>query len=342
MHIPGSNGGALFGYTAAEPTSGNVYVIGQDNPGVLKLLPPEPERRPERFPGRRSTSVSARPATARTAPAPRTGRRCLTVPGRVDPATIRAIVTSGKGRMPAFPHLNDVDMENVVSYVSAPVPGGPRPRRGTRRRRSRPDRSWPRAVLSVRAATGRGRGGPRPYPEGVEQRPQYVIDAYGTIGVRMKPPFTSLTKYDLNTGTIKWQVGLGDDARLAALGITGTGVPQMRSSLIVHRKAGSSSRREGTARSGRTTRTPGRCCGRRPLGGAIRGGPSMYEMDGRQYLLVHASGDIPLAGRASGRPGPDRPACRLRRVRPAREIAVPAAACPGGAAPYADAPAPWP
>ena len=49
----------------------------------------------------------------------------------------------------------------------------------------------------------------------------------------MKPPFTSLTKYDLNTGTIKWQVGLGDDARLAALGITGTGVPQMRSSLIV-------------------------------------------------------------------------------------------------------------
>ena len=40
VHIPGSNGGALFGYTAAEPTSGNVYVIGQDNPGVLKLLQP--------------------------------------------------------------------------------------------------------------------------------------------------------------------------------------------------------------------------------------------------------------------------------------------------------------
>ena len=49
----------------------------------------------------------------------------------------------------------------------------------------------------------------------------------------MKPPFTKLSRYDLNTGTIKWQVGLGDDARLAAHGITGTGVTQMRSSLIV-------------------------------------------------------------------------------------------------------------
>ena len=44
VHIPGNNGGALFGYTAAEPTSGIVYVIGQDNPGVLKLLQPEPGR----------------------------------------------------------------------------------------------------------------------------------------------------------------------------------------------------------------------------------------------------------------------------------------------------------
>ena len=38
LHIPGSNGGALFGYTATEPATGMVYVISQDNPGVLRLL----------------------------------------------------------------------------------------------------------------------------------------------------------------------------------------------------------------------------------------------------------------------------------------------------------------
>ena len=38
LHIPGSNGGALFGTTAAEPDRGFVYVIGQDNPGILRLM----------------------------------------------------------------------------------------------------------------------------------------------------------------------------------------------------------------------------------------------------------------------------------------------------------------
>ena len=126
----------------------------------------------------------------------------------MDPATIRAIVTGGKGRMPAFPHLNDVDIENLVSYVAAPVPGGGEAA-------ARPAPTFPaRTGRGLRrcAAARRDRTRPRgraPYPEGVEQQPQYVIDAYGTIGVRMKPPFTSLTKYTLNTGTIKWQVGLG-------------------------------------------------------------------------------------------------------------------------------------
>ena len=50
--------------------------------------------------------------------------------------------------MPAFPHLNDVDMENLVSYVSAPVPGGGRGRGAGRYRRSRLDLSSPREVLS--------------------------------------------------------------------------------------------------------------------------------------------------------------------------------------------------
>ena len=38
VHIPGSNGGALFGGTAAEPDTGAVYLITQDNPGMLRLL----------------------------------------------------------------------------------------------------------------------------------------------------------------------------------------------------------------------------------------------------------------------------------------------------------------
>jgi quinoprotein glucose dehydrogenase len=294
LHIPGSNGGALFGYTASEPTTGNVYVIAQDNPGVLKLLPPKPGG-PGSFPGQ---AVYVRECQACHAPdrsGTENGPTLTTLTGRVSPADIRATIANGKGRMPAFSHINDVDMDALIAFLTAPVPGG------GRGRGAGPAMSYPPGPVVASGGArqrpaGRGRGfGPRPYPEGVEQRPQYVIDAYGTIGIMMKPPFTTLTKYDLNLGTIVWQVGLGDDARLAALGITGTGVTQMRSSLIVtaagliFAPGGDSKVRAYDADTGKVLWTSS-------LGGNIRGGPSMYEIDGRQYLLVAAAGDIPPAG----------------------------------------------
>jgi len=36
-----------------------------------------------------------------------------------------------------------------------------------------------------------------------------------------------ITAYDLNKPAIKWQVGIGDDPKLAASGIMGTGITQM-------------------------------------------------------------------------------------------------------------------
>ena len=63
---------------------------------------------------------------------------------------------------------------------------------------------------------------------------QYSINgAYGTIGNLMKPPYTTITAYDLNKPAITWQVGFGDDPSLAADGVTGTGVTQMRNGVVV-------------------------------------------------------------------------------------------------------------
>ncbi len=39
----------------------------------------------------------------------------------------------------------------------------------------------------------------------------------------IKPPWTTFTAYDLNTGTIKWQIPLGEVPELAEKGITNTG-----------------------------------------------------------------------------------------------------------------------
>jgi quinoprotein glucose dehydrogenase len=291
VHLPGSNGGALFGYTAAEP-EGHVYVIGQNDPGVLKLV--KPTAASTTAPGQtvylRECQACHGPDRAGTA----VGPTLLTLAGRMDASTLRSTIANGKGRMPAFPHISDVDLDALVGYLSVPAAGG----RG-RGAGSAPVFPAGPVVASGGAQArppggGRGRGA-RQYPEGVEPFPQYVIDAYGLIGTMGKPPFTTLTKYDLNRGAIAWQVGLGDHPGLAALGVTGTGTTQMRSSMIVtaggllFAPGGDGKVRAFDTDSGKVVWTTA-------LGAAIRGAPSMYEIEGRQYLLVAASGDIAGAG----------------------------------------------
>ena len=83
---------------------------------------------------------------------------------------------------------------------------------------------------------------------------RFVINEYGTIGSRMKPPFTTIVKYDLNEPAIKWRIGFGDDPALVARGVTGTGVPQMRNSIIVT---------EVGSRARRRARQPDPCLGQR-------------------------------------------------------------------------------
>jgi quinoprotein glucose dehydrogenase len=123
----------------------------------------------------------------------------------------------------------------------------------------------------------------------------------------MKPPFTTITKYDLNKPTIVWQVGLGDDPTLAAEGITGTGMTQMRNSILVtdtglvFGPGGDNKIRAYDAETGKILWTGS-------FGGTFRGAPALYTLAGRQYLLVPAAGNRLPAGNqaapAGNPPGP--------------------------------------
>ena len=57
------------------------------------------------------------------------------------------------------------------------------------------------------------------YPPGVKVPEVRMYTGYGMNGTIVKPPYSTLTAYDLNTGAIKWQVPAGgDDARAVAEG----------------------------------------------------------------------------------------------------------------------------
>ena len=64
---------------------------------------------------------------------------------------------------------------------------------------------------------GRG-GGAAGSGEGRTLRRPNGFGLYPNIA---NPPYTTLTAYDLNRGTIKWQIGLGDDLRLVGAGHQG-------------------------------------------------------------------------------------------------------------------------
>ena len=299
VHVPTSNGGVLFGGVASEP-NGAVYVVARDNPGILRLL------RPGENVGRGGN-----------APAPLPGQlvyqqNCQTCHGadrlgvdssgpallengslRFDAAAIRAVVGAGKGRMPAQPHLTTSDVDNLVTFLTAPTfaPGGGRGGRGGAAAGSGAPPELivgSGSVAPPQTGGARGRGATR-YPEGVPQTEQYVINEYNTVGNRVKPPYTSIVKYDLNEPSIKWRIGFGDDPALAVRGITGTGVAATLNGIIVTQAGivfGAGRDNQIRAWDSGT----GRQLWSARFGGNFVGSPVMYEMDGRQYLLVPAAG----------------------------------------------------
>ena len=128
---------------------------------------------------------------------------------------------------------------------------------------------------------------------------RYVTEGFGLYPTIVNPPYTTLTAYDLNQGTIKWQIGLGDDLRLVGQGVKGTGTAGTTKGGIIPTATGLVFVTAADRKVHVYDSATGKQLWELPLGGATSGSPSMYELGGRQYLLVTAGG---AAGRG-GRPG---------------------------------------
>ena len=135
-----------------------------------------------------------------------------------------------------------------------------------------------------------------------------VTDGFGLFPTIIKPPYTTLTAYDLNSGTIAWQKGLGDDLRLLPLGITGTGsAATVKGGMIVTGTgllfATAADRKVHVYDSGNGTELT-----TLPLGGPTSGQP--VDVRARR-AAVPAGHRVERRGHACGRRGPRRPdSCR--------------------------------
>ena len=105
------------------------------------------------------------------------------------------------------------------------------------------------------------------------------------------PPWSQLTAYDLNKGTIAWQVPHGEVTALSRQGKTGLGSQAPRGGVVVTAGglvlAGSSSDRKFRA----YDKDNGKVLWELDLPAASEGIPAVYEVEGREYIAIATGGN---------------------------------------------------
>jgi quinoprotein glucose dehydrogenase len=306
--VPGANGGANWGNTAAHPTNGTVYVQSINVPSIYRLSLDAPGAgggggrggAPPAVVAQGQTLYSQRCQSCHGADLRGLGTlpSLVGVTARLSPDAIREVVTGGRQAMPPFRDISAADMTALLAFL-----GSSSPATGRGAGRGAPPSFGGPVVASGGAPgakpSGRGSFGlvGAPYPDGVDVPAVRYYTGWGLSNTIVKPPYSTLTAYDLNAGTIKWQVPTGDEPRAGAQGVSNTGVISQRSGMITTSTgllfhAGEDAKvRAYDVETGKVLWT-----GALPAGS--RGIPAMYEVDGRQYLVVNATQGVtgPRAG----------------------------------------------
>jgi quinoprotein glucose dehydrogenase len=184
----------------------------------------------------------------------------LALEKRMKDADVLALLKTGRNLMPVAPEFTPEQQQDLLNFLF--------------------DRDLPADVLAKRNVRG--------------ERPEYVFAGYpklldpeGYPGV--KPPWGTLNAIDLNTGKLVWKVPLGEHPELTARGIPKTGTENFGGAIVT---AGGLVFAGGTrdeclrafdAKTGEELWKH-----KLPFGGVAP--PATYEVNGRQYVVIAATG----------------------------------------------------
>ena len=259
IDMPGELGGSNWGGTAADPEHGWLFVRSSNAPTMHKLSTRPPLRRLQAgTPEEQGLAIYSQLCQGCHG-ADRTG---VIPPARSSIDRFRSVVMGGFGEMPAFGDLTGKDVDVLGAYLNNPAAVSAAPPRAT-----------PREPL------------PPPTGQARYYTPYGTLDAANGLPA-IGPPWSQLTAYDLNEGTIKWQVPLGTVPELAAKGIKDTGSYHPTRNGVVATAGGLIF--IGTW-SDRTVRAydedTGKVLWEKELESNPEGIPSVYEVGGTEYVV---------------------------------------------------------
>jgi quinoprotein glucose dehydrogenase len=281
VEMPGNHGGVNWGMTAADPTNGTMYVVSMDIPAILKNERSEP---PSLW---QIPSQAAPPLQGKAvyhfycerchgperAGAPPAIPSLVNAPSIFGPETIKSVVNYGLNDMPAFPDLTDRLLNNLLLYLGNPT-------------------SAPEPIPS--------RNEPPPAPANGAPNPVHYWSGYGLQPSIIRPPWSVITAYDLNRGVIKWQVPLGNAPQGESENLKDTGIMMSRNGPVVTASGlvFIATKDEGKLRA--YDEENGNVLWETDLPAASEGVPAVYEIDGREYIVLCAASakqtDIPRDG----------------------------------------------
>lgn len=262
---PGTWGGAEWSGAAFNPLTGVLYVSSNESPNIVTV-------------SRVEAATPAATTELGAAGAQIFEQRCAMCHGsrgegkgmapplvnirkRLTSSAIGSIVMNGKGAMLPVP-LDEPQRQVLLAFLSS---AGMSARNGT-----------PDATLSFAA-------------DGFAQ----LRDDRGYPGV--KPPWGTLNAIDLNTGRIVWRAPLGEHEELTREGVPKTGTLNYGGAMVTASGlvfcAGTL---DGKIRAFDQTTGAELWAFRLPFGGYAP--PATYEVDGRQHIVIAATGGGKLGG----------------------------------------------
>jgi quinoprotein glucose dehydrogenase len=189
---------------------------------------------------------------------------------RLGAEATRNVIATGRGTMPVFSSIPAQSMDDLMAFLTRPE--------------SAPVGSAPSEAA---LAMARLRAEPD-YPEDVTPPPSRYKTGYGNESYVITPPWSTITAYDLNTGNIKWQAPYGDlpqagaSDRLRGNAYPKSGFVITAGGLVLF--AGNDSKLYAL------DKDTGKLIFSKDLPNGSLGVPAVYEVNGREYILLAVSG----------------------------------------------------
>jgi quinoprotein glucose dehydrogenase len=316
--MPGALGGANFGNTAANPKKGIMYIISHEWGSIYKL-----ERIKTAQEMMSADDVDKATTTYQTYCRSCHGEKMqgnTVAPDinnsgtRITFEDFKKLIEVGKGQMPGFAHIEEQRVTALYRYLG----GNPNARTFTGFGGARREPVMPEGPV---VASG---GAPVPpdekqappmsdYPKDAvhANKDRYTTD-YGTNWPNMLgTPWSWVMAYDLNTGKIKWKTPFGEDnstieARKRGIEQPGAVSGGAKKGMIVT----STGIVFANGKGGKVyafDEDNGKILWEAQLNYETNGQPIMYQVDGKQYLVVNATANFARDTPNRTRRDPDAP-----------------------------------